>query len=150
MLRFLCDQTQEQKFLKGEQTETIGDPSWALIVLPAAEAEQTSLALLGDFVDPSLLPKVPLPCTVDELEEHLNELDFRVGAYYIPDQDTFLVPSVYGLVTVGLEITDIHLEGNTLVGVIQEDNLDGTYNPHTYHFHWNSEAYPFLTFLFIE
>lgn len=150
MLRFLCDQTQEQKSLKGEEIQQIGDPSWALISLPAAEVEQMSLTLLGDSVDSSLLPKVPLPCAVDELEEHLKELDFRVGAYYIPDQDTFLVPSVYGLVTVGLEITDIHLAEDSLVGVIQEDNPDGTYNFYTYHFQWNPEVFPFLTLLFIE
>ena len=150
MLRFLCDQTWEQQFLKGEQAETIGDLSWALIALSAAEVEQMSLTLLGDSVDPALLPKVPLPCTVDELEEHLKELDFRVGAYYIPDQDAFLVPSVYGLVTVGLEITDIHLAEDSLVGVIQEDNPDGTYNFYTYHFQWNPEVFPFLTLLFID
>lgn len=80
----------------------------------------------------------------------MKELDFQVGAYYIPDHNTFLVPSVYGLVTVGLEITDIHLEGDTLVGVIQEDNLDGTYCLYTYHFQRNPETFPFLTLLFID
>lgn len=61
MLRFLCDRTQEQKSLKGEEIQQTGDPSWALISLPAAEVEQMSLTLLGDSVDSSLLPKVPLP-----------------------------------------------------------------------------------------
>lgn len=121
MLQFLCDQPQ---VLKRDEIQQIGAPSWALIALPAADLEQMGLALLGDTVDPALLPKVPLPCTVDEL-------DFWVCVYYIPDQDTFLVSSVYGFVTVGLKITGIHLEGYPLVGVIQEDNLDGTYNFYT-------------------
>lgn len=145
MLRFICQQTWVRKLAIDETLNLVGDPDWQIAMLPAAEVEHMYTDILGDNEGFSLLPKTPLPCSVDDLESQLKNLDFATITYYLPNEEAFLCPAVYGQDLSTLESIDISISGDVLAGVIRGNNLERTYS-----FEWDEDAFPCLTLISIQ
>lgn len=145
MLAFACQETWRQKLVNGEELEHVGDPDWQVITLPAEEVEHMALHMFDSSIDFASLPKTPLPCSVEELDTQIKSLKFGLEVYYIPEEDAFLVPSVYGLDLTAIEPAEVHIDGDVITGIIRGENLELKYN-----FKLDKDMYPFLTLVSIQ